>query len=73
MDNLFSPLDKKYCVWFYFLEVFSYILFIIAMIGGIIYGIKNKKSSEYYVTVFAACLSYFIMYFQNRLFYSMCV
>ena len=73
IDDLFSPLSKKYCVWFYYLEVFCYILFIVALFGGIIYGVQQKKSVDYFVTLFAACVSYFVMYFQNRLFYSMCV
>lgn len=73
MEDLFSPLSKKYCVWFYYLAVISYIFFIVGILGAVIYGVKHNKSLGYYFTAFVASLGYFVMYFQNRLLFSMCV
>lgn len=73
MEDLFSPLSKKYCVWFYYLAVISYIFFIVGVLGAIIYGVKHNKGLGYYGTALVASLSYFVMYFQNRLLFSMCV
>jgi hypothetical protein len=73
MEDLFSPLSKKYCVWFYYLAVISYILFIFGLVAAIIYGVKHNKGLGYYGTALLASLSYFVMYFQNRLLFSMCV
>jgi hypothetical protein len=30
LDALFGPLNKKYCLWFYFLSVFGFVFLIIA-------------------------------------------
>ena len=73
MDQLFSPLSKDYCVWFYGWTVVSYILFIVVFVSSIVYGIRHKKGFEYYLASFTAALGYFLIYFQYRLFYSMCM
>lgn len=73
MDKLFSPLSKDYCVWFYAWTIVSYIVFVVVLISSIIFGIKNKKGFEYYVVSATAALGYFLIYFQYRLFYSMCM
>ena len=72
MEDLFSPLSKKYCIWFYYLSVISYIFFIVGVLGAIIYGVKHNKSFGYYLSAGVASISYFVMYFQNRLLFSMC-
>ncbi len=72
-EMLFSPLSKDYCVWFYGWTIFSYFWFIIVLISSIVYGIKQKKGMEYYFMSTIAALAYFLIYFQYRLLYSMCV
>ena len=73
MDNLFSPLSKKYCDIYYYLMVFWYGIFLFVIVSGLYYGIKMKKGSMYYFTVFLGALSYGMFYFMTRLLYSMCV
>ena len=72
MVDLFSPLSKKYCVWFYYLAIISFVFFIFGLFSAIIYGIKQGKGFGYYVTACVAGIGYFVMYFQNRLLFSMC-
>lgn len=72
-EMLFSPLSKDYCVWFYGWSILTYVWFIVLLILSIVYGIKNKKGIEFYFMSAATCLAYFLIYFQYRLLYSMCV
>ena len=70
--DLFSPLSKDFCLYFYILSVFGFILLVISVIF-LIWTISQKKTGFDYIfkTVMIA-LGYFIFYFQNRLLYSMC-
>ena len=73
VEDLFSPLSKKYCVWFYYLAIISLLFFIVGLLIAFVYGIKHGKGIGYYVTALIAGVGYFVMYFQNRLLFSMCV
>lgn len=73
IGDLFSPLSKKYCVWFYYLAIISFVFLMIGLVSGIIYGLKHNKGVGYYVAALAAGIGYFVMYFQNRLLFSMCI
>lgn len=70
--DLFGPFSQEYCMYFYFLSVFGYVLFILA-IGVAIYQMFSKKKSVSYNQLFMVMIGYFIMYFQNRLLYTMCI
>jgi len=72
MDSLFGPLGKDYCIWFYFLSVFSLISLVIAILPAIFYGIKQGKGVEYYGTLTLGSFNLLVSYFVNRLLYSMC-
>ena len=71
--NLFGPLDRKYCVWFYYLSMVAFI-FMVLTILALVLGLfsKNMKSEHVGGAVYAA-LMYAAFYFQNRLLYSMCL
>ncbi len=72
-DVLFGPLNRDFCLWFYFLSVIGLILMVFVIITGIILGMSKKVGSTYYFGVFAVALTYGITYFQNRLLHSMCM
>lgn len=72
MDNLFGPLGREYCIWFYFLSVLSMISLILFFVPAVYRGIVAKKNIWYYLGVLAVTFMYGITYFQNRLLYSMC-
>ena len=73
LDTLFGPLSKQYCVYFYFLSIFGFILLAIFLISSIMVGLSKRKGLDYYMQVVGISLGYAIFYFQNRLLHSMCV
>jgi hypothetical protein len=70
--DLFSPLSKEYCLYFYYLSVFGFVLFIFSIIAFGITIIQKKKGYDFFLKSGMIALGYFIFYFQNRLLYSMC-
>jgi hypothetical protein len=75
-QDLFAPLDKDYCLLFYWLTVVNFIFLAIAGLGFIgtlamLFRGKITMMSAFYS--FLMILVYALMYFQSRLFYSMCV
>jgi hypothetical protein len=76
IQSLFAPLDKDYCLLFYWLTVVNFIFLAIAGLGFIsalvmLFRGKVTLMSAFYS--FLMILVYALMYFQSRLFYSMCV
>ena len=65
-ELLFSPLGKDYCLYFYILSVFAFVLLVVSK------SLKNKGKGLIFdlVTLTSVPL---VLYFQNRLFYSMCM
>ena len=72
-NQLFGPLGKEYCVWFYFLSVWFFIGLIFLLVSGIALGIQRKSGLEYYLVLVISSISYLAFYFQNRLLHSMCI
>lgn len=71
-DSIYGPLNKDYCLYFYILSVFGFILLVIAIISTLIIGITQKKGTKFYMEMFMICIAYGIMYFHNRLLLTMC-
>lgn len=72
LDTLFGPVSKKYCSLFYYLSVWSFVLYIVAVIVMLAWGISHNKDFFYYITSVAISIVYLLVYFQNRLLFSMC-
>ena len=73
ISTIFSPLDKDFCMYFYYLSVFGFALLIFTLLSAILVTILKKKSFDFVLQMILLSLGYFIFYFQNRLLYSMCV
>ena len=74
--DMFTPLDKDYCVLFYWLTVVNFVFLIIAALGFVVSLVmlfRNKVTMMSTMYSFLMILVYGLMYFQSRLFYSMCV
>lgn len=71
MQTLFGPLDKSYCNYFYYLEVMFFGIFIF-MIGMVLKTVVTKKSYDP-MQLFLVILQPLMLYFVNRLYYSMCL
>lgn len=73
-DSLFGPIDKSYCAYFYYLSIFFYIYFLIIVFLYIFLAFTSRKADwNLFYYMLLACTTNFILYFQNRLLYSMCV
>ena len=74
-NTFFSPLNKDACFYFYFLTVFFFIVMVIAVISGAIYIFKNPTKLSFNVIMhfILIIINFFVIYFVNRLYYSMCV
>ena len=73
---MFTPLDKDYFVLFYWLTVVNFVFQIIASLGFVVSLVmlfRNKVTMMSTMYSFLMILVYGLMYFQSRLFYSMCV
>ena len=73
---MFTPLDKDYCVLFYWLTVVNFVFLIIAALGFVVSLVmlfRNKVTMMSTMYSFLMILVYGLMYLQSRLFYSMCV
>jgi hypothetical protein len=67
--NLFAPLGREYCVYFYWLTVIAFILFFLALVDTVMRVLKGRARL---LNGFIALLAPFLLYFNNRLLYSMC-
>lgn len=72
IDNLFSPLGKEYCHFFYYLSVLGFIFMAIVILSSLFIGISKGKGFSFYLRMISLALGYGIFYFQNRLLYTMC-
>ena len=72
MDSLYGPLNSKYCIYFYILSVIGFVLLIIAMLSSLFIGITKQKDGIFYGEMFMICMTYGLIYFHNRLLFSMC-
>ena len=71
IQNLFTPLSKKYCDYFYILSIIFFGLFVIALftIFASMFDKKPMPASNALILLSQPLILYFI----NRLYYSMCV
>ncbi len=72
METIFGPLSGEYCYYFYFLSVIMFLFFAMTIIAGFYAGIAQRKGMMFFFTVAAGSLTYFLLYFVNRLMYSVC-
>ena len=72
LDTLFSPLSKDYCSLFYYLTIGSFIAIILSIIIILTRASKNKGKTLVFDLITVVPL-YTVLYFKNRLLYTMCV
>lgn len=74
MANLFGPLSKDYCMYYYFMAVIMAVIFAMTLVSIIIGAFKAKKlSARYFFVAIYALFPVFISYFLSRLMYSICI
>jgi hypothetical protein len=73
MDAIFGPLDKKYCLFFYYIAIIFFVYMIFVAVSMLYNAVKHTGSTQYYVYSIGLLLSFALSYFQNRILYSMCI
>ena len=71
-NQLFGPLGKEYCMYFYFMSVFGFLTFIATIISMLYLLLKNKLDSYSMINSITLLISTLLSYFVNRLMYTMC-
>lgn len=73
IDNVFGPLDKRFCDWFFILSVLGFVMLVVLLVSSLFVGLSKRKGFDFYLQVFSIGVGYVIFYFQNRLLHGMCV
>ena len=71
MQTLFGPLDARYCNYFYYLSVFFFAVFAFS-VGSVLMKLLNNKKVNV-TESFVVLLQPLLVYFINRLYFTMCV
>jgi hypothetical protein len=70
LDYFFGPLSPEYCIWFYIIMVILFVKLVILCLKMGYDAMFSKKFDFLYA--FMGVVTLFVLYFQNRLLYSMC-
>ena len=71
-NNLFSPMDKKYCELFHAISVFYFLIMIMSIIS-LIFLFKDIKRNKYVIrNSVIVVLMLGVNYIYNRLLFNMC-
>lgn len=71
-NDVFGPIGREYCLYFYILSVFNILLWVMVLIGIVFYGMSKRLGIEFYFISFLYSLGLFFAYLQNRLLFNMC-
>lgn len=74
MTIFFGPLDKEACLYFLFLSVVFFIILVLTAGSELIYIVRNYKNLNFrlFTNGILILFNFFIIYFVNRLMYTMC-
>lgn len=74
MNDVFGPLPRFYCLYYYILSILGFILFVLFILYFLYAIIANSKKldSSFYIMGTSLSISYLLIYFTNRLLFSMC-
>ena len=71
LNQIFGPLDASYCNYFYYMSIFFFAILCFTMfnLARKLFSGKNVNVQECVIVL----LQPFLLYFINRLYFSMCV
>ena len=72
IKSLFGPLGPQYCDYFYFLTIFFFVIFVLTTVT-VLMKCFNKKNGLKLTDCFILITQPLMLYFINRLYYSMCL
>ena len=71
----FTPLDKSYCMFYFILTVISFIGLVLILLNElrmIVFNFKNMTNKRFMLSI-VLLFNAVLIYFVNRLLYSICV
>lgn len=73
-NTYFGPLSKTYCSYFLLLSIFFFVIMVLTFFIEIYDLIKNRKNLKlsYITKPILIIFNLFVLYFVNRLLYTMC-
>jgi len=74
MSNYFGPLGKEYCLYFYLMSIFFFVIMMLGIFGVIVTIVKNPKQVNvmFFVNAVMLLMNSILAYFVNRLLHTMC-
>ena len=75
MNAYFGPLSRDYCLYFYFMAIFFFVMIILGVIGTISAIVSRPKKMDMTFIVHAVMLMFnaLLAYYVNRLLNTMCM
>ena len=74
MNDVFGPLPKFYCLYYYILSIVGFISFVLFILYFLYTIIAHSKKLDlpFYIMGISFSITYLLIYFTNRLLFSMC-
>ena len=71
--TIFAPLvNPDFCLLFYYFSIFGFALIVLSIFSLIVLTFKKKMNFNLFIQLCSVVSVYIIVYFQNRILYSMC-
>ena len=73
-DRFFSPLGKEWCIYYFVILVFIFIVLVLSIVSAVIglFSLKKFNFTEIYLLCIPVVMN-LILYLQSRIIYSICV
>lgn len=71
--GIVGPLGNNYCLIFYFIAIFLFFSFLIAVVKLVMHVIQSKTSVSYLIAHVIAVSFTFVLYLEARVLYNMCL
>ena len=74
MSNYFGPLSKEYCMYFYLMSIFFFIIMMMGLVGVVSTIILKPKQVNvmFFINSVMLMMNSILAYFVNRLLHTMC-
>ncbi len=74
MSNYFGPLSKEYCMYFYLMSIFFFIIMVMGLVGVVSTIILKPKQVNvmFFINALMLMMNSILAYFVNRLLHTMC-
>lgn len=74
MSNYFGPLSKEYCMYFYLMSIFFFVIMMLGLVGVVSTIVLKPKQVNmmFFINSAMLLMNSILAYFVNRLLHTMC-